>query len=289
MQMEFGKSIKYYSHGLWKRAGDHNILFLAEALSFSILVCIVPFVLIGFSVGGLILEESDFLRQLDTFIDVVVPYPENARFVKEIVADQAGEFLFYKNLAGTVGFIGLVFASSALFSTIRSIFAAVYPIKKARSVVVSKLFDLMMILVVMMLFLVAATLLPVVQVFDHLAGESGVLGGVIVARLEPLLLEAGSIVAVIIVLFIVHRLVPVTRPPKGAALVAALSTTVLWFAAQQLFGAYIVHVATFKKIYGAYVAAIVVVFWIYYTAIVFILGAEIGQLYRERRDAASSR
>ena len=48
------------------------------------------------------------------------------------------------------------------------------------------------------------------------------------------------------------------------------------------------HVATFKKIYGAYVAAIVVVFWIYYTAIVFIIGAEIGQLYRERREKHSA-
>ncbi len=286
--MEISKSMKYYLHGVWKRTGDHNILFMAEALSFSILVCIVPFVLIGFSVGGLILEESDFLRKLDTFIDVVVPYPENARFVKEIVAAQADEFLFYKNLAGTLGFVGLLFASSALFSTIRSIFGSVYPVKKARSVVVSKLFDLMMILVVMVLFLVAATLLPVVQVFEHLAGESGLFGGVIIARLEPLLLEAGSIVAVVIVLFLVHRLVPVTRPPKGAALVAALSTTILWFAAQQLFGAYIAHVATFKKIYGAYVAAIVVVFWIYYTAIVFIIGAEIGQLYRERREKHSA-
>jgi len=36
------------------------------------------------------------------------------------------------------------------------------------------------------------------------------------------------------------------------------------------------------RVYGAYTLLIAVVFWIYYSAVVFIVGAEIGQLYRER-------
>jgi uncharacterized BrkB/YihY/UPF0761 family membrane protein len=34
---------------------------------------------------------------------------------------------------------------------------------------------------------------------------------------------------------------------------------------------------------------VVVAFWIYYSAVVFILGAEIGQLYRERLTVKSGR
>jgi uncharacterized BrkB/YihY/UPF0761 family membrane protein len=45
---------------------------------------------------------------------------------------------------------------------------------------------------------------------------------------------------------------------------------------------YLSNFTTFSRIYGAYALGIVVAFWIYYTAAVFILGAEIGKLFDER-------
>ena len=39
------------------------------------------------------------------------------------------------------------------------------------------------------------------------------------------------------------------------------------------------------KIYGTYVLFVVVAFWIYYSSIVFIIGAEIGKLYSDRKYA----
>ena len=281
--MGIARSLKDYAVMLWRRLAEHDIMFMAGALSFSILVCIVPFVLIVFSLGGMILEQSAFIRQIDAFIDVVIPYAETARFVKEIVAAQAGEFRLYKNLAGAAGIVGLLFASSVLFSTVRRIFDRIYKSAKSRSLIAGKLHDLGMILLVMMLFLLGAAFLPAVQIVEHLAGESGIVIGPWYAQVKPFILDAASILTVFLFLFMTHLLVPTTRPSKGAALVAAVATTVLWVIAEQLFGAYIAHVADFKKIYGAYVLGIVVFFWIHYSSVVFILGAEIGQLFRERR------
>jgi len=69
---------------------------------------------------------------------------------------------------------------------------------------------------------------------------------------------------------------------KKSIFVSALWAAILWEIAKQLFGLYITHAITLKKIYGAYVLMVVVAFWVYYTSIVFIIGAEIGQLYREK-------
>lgn len=280
--MVIAKTIGAYVKGVWRKSDEHNILFMAEALSFSTLICIIPMVLIGFAIGGILLENSNFNEQLNQLIDVVVPYPENAKFVKDIVAAQVGEFRFYKNVSGTIGFFGILFASSALFSTIRSIFRTVYGVRKAQSVILGKLVDVAMTLLLMVLFLLAATLLPAVEVIEHIAATSGFLKGVLLEGLSKLVLDAGTVVGVFLVLFVVHRLVPASRPTRHAAFVAAVSTTVLWYLATLAFGTYISHVATLKRIYGAYVAAIVVVLWIYYTSIVFIIGAEIGQMYQER-------
>jgi membrane protein len=279
--MDFAKSLKHYAGGLWRRSGEHDTMFMAGALSFSVLVCIVPFVLIVFSIGGLVLERSAFTQQIDTFIDVVIPYAETARFVKQIVAAQAGEFRIYKNLAGAVGVAGLLFASSVLFSTVRTIFDRIYKSDRTRSLIVGKLHDLGMIVLVMVLFFLSASILPMVPVLEHFAGEAGSVLGVDLPRLKPIILDAVTVLTVFVSLFLVHLLVPSKRPSKGAAFVAALSTTVLWVIAEHLFGAYIAHVASFRKIYGAYVLGIVVFFWIHYSSVVFILGAEIGQLFRE--------
>jgi membrane protein len=158
----------------------------------------------------------------------------------------------------------------------------VYGVKKAHSVILGKLLDLAMIVLLMVLFLVAATLLPAVEVIRQIAATSGFLKGVLLDGLSKLIMDAGTVVGVFLILFLVHRLVPASRPTRHAAFAAAVATTVLWYLATLGFGAYISHVATLKRIYGAYVAAIVVVFWIYYTSIVFIIGAEIGQMYQER-------
>ena len=70
---------------------------------------------------------------------------------------------------------------------------------------------------------------------------------------------------------------------KRVAAISALSAAFLWQAAEQLFGIYIAHAATLKRVYGAFTLLIVVALWIYYSSIVFIIAAEIGQIYRERR------
>lgn len=280
--MDVWKTIMAYLRGLWRRSDEHDILFLAQALSFSTIICVIPLVLIAFAFGGIFLEESDFIFQLNHLIDIVVPYPDNATWVKEIVAAQVGEFALYKNLAGMIGLVGVLFASSALFSTIRSIFKVVYHSHRLRNVVVGKLFDFLMIIVVMVLFLAAATLLPLVEVARHVAATSGLLRGMLLEGFTKIVMDAATVIGVFVVLFLVHRIIPVSRPSKGAAIAAALSTTILWFLAEQAFGLYISEVATLKRIYGAYVVGVVVILWIYYTSVVFIIGAEIGQLYHER-------
>ena len=71
---------------------------------------------------------------------------------------------------------------------------------------------------------------------------------------------------------------------KKVVFISAFWAALLWELAKKLFGFYIFHFASLNKIYGAYVFVIIAAFWIYYSSIIFIIGAEIGQLFRERKD-----
>jgi membrane protein len=75
---------------------------------------------------------------------------------------------------------------------------------------------------------------------------------------------------------------PQMKPSGRVVTISALTATVLWHLAKVLFGFYIVHFFSIKEVYGAYALLVVVAFWVYYTGIVFIIGGEVGQLYRER-------
>ena len=107
-------------------------------------------------------------------------------------------------------------------------------------------------------------------------------------RMEDLTIGVASFVLIFTAFFIMYLLVPQKKLPRKAILISALSSAVLWELARYLFGFYVMNVATgnIKRVYGAYALVIVVAFWIYFTSIVFIIGAEIGQLYRERRKRA---
>jgi membrane protein len=91
-----------------------------------------------------------------------------------------------------------------------------------------------------------------------------------------------TFILVFISFLIVYLAVPHQRPHFRMILVSAISAAILWQVAQQLFGYYVSHFVTLKRIYGTYALFLAIGFWIYYSAIVFIIGAEIGQLYKER-------
>jgi membrane protein len=75
---------------------------------------------------------------------------------------------------------------------------------------------------------------------------------------------------------------PVVKIHKRSVAIGAMWASIFWVAAKILFGIYLSKFTTFSRIYGAYALGIVVAFWIYYSAAVFILGAEIAKLFDER-------
>ena len=70
---------------------------------------------------------------------------------------------------------------------------------------------------------------------------------------------------------------------KTVPLVSAFWATVLWELARKVFGYYVSNFLSVNKIYGAFILIAVILFWLFYSSCLFIVGAEIGQLYRERR------
>ena len=75
---------------------------------------------------------------------------------------------------------------------------------------------------------------------------------------------------------------PYGKQGSKTVALSALCAALLWEVAKQAFGFYITRFASFERLYGTYALVVLPAFWVYYSSVIFIVGAEIGQLYRTR-------
>jgi membrane protein len=273
---------KFYALGLIERIDQNHVLLNAGGLTFSIFVCVIPLILIVFTGLGIMYSGPEVKTEIESFIDRAIPYPQYAVLAKQIVLGMAEEFRVHRNLSGLIGAVGLLIAASGLFSSMRTVLNVAYRVKSGPSVLVGKLQDFLMTLAVVCAFLFSMLILPVWESVVDSAQKIG-LNGLHLGGLGDILANVVSLVVVFLMFGAVYTTVPARRQPMRVVLVSAAVAAVFWEAAKELFGWYLTNLATFTRVYGAYTFLIVIGFWIYYSAVLFAIGAELGQLYRERR------
>ena len=279
--------LMHYFGGLANRIDKHHVFLNAGGLAFSLFVCIVPLVLILFSGLGMVLERSRLESEIGNWIDHAIPYEQYTTEPKQFIFSRIDEFKTYRKVAGVIGVIGLLFAASGLFSSMRTILNEIYPTSISKHVLIGKLRDFGMVLLVMGYFLVSVLVLPALNVVADMANRIRVLQFLEVGFVEHLVVFLFSFLVMYVAFWSMYYFVPYAKMEKRIISISALWATILWEVAKQGFSIYIHHAATLPAIYGTYLFFIVVAFWIYYSSIVFIFGAEIGQLYRERRERKS--
>ena len=287
------KSIKdfcsFYFGGLYDRMASHHVFLMSGGLAFSIFTCIIPFVLVLFSVLGTLLEIPSVEGQIRTFIKNAIPYPETSKLIQDFVFERIHEFKMLKTMAGYLGAIALLIAASGLFSSLRTILNSLYGFVRVKSAVVGKLRDIGMVFFVILFVLLTTILLPILDILDSSIENIPFLTTIQVGVIQSFFLSSLAIFVVFIILSLVYYFVPDSRLEKKVVFLSAFWFSLLWIAANKIFGYYITNFATLKNIYGAYVFLIVGIFWIYYSSAIFIIAAEIGQLFRERRAKISDR
>ncbi len=272
----------YYYKGLTKRIDEHHVFLFAGGLAFSIFICIIPFVLIIFAVLGNLLDSSYVQFQINTLIETIIPYSRYSEFVKKIIFNRINEVIEYRNIAGIIGGFGLLFAASSLFSSMRTILNKVYGVEIDVNILIAKLRDFALVFMVIIIFFVTTISMPTVDLLRQQAGEWTVFSFLSNGIFSHLIFSLLSLFLIFIVFSVLYYTVPLRKLGRKATFMSALWAALLWEAAKQLFGYYLYNFAAFNRIYGAYALVVVVAFWIYYSSVVFIIGAEIGHLYFER-------
>ena len=282
---QFRKILCFFGHylsGIFKRI-DENHLFLSGAgIAFSLLISLVPFILLALSILGNVINTQNVESQIRIAIDTVIPYPEYAKFVRSSIMKRIPTLIEYKNMAGYVGALGLLFTSTWLFSSMRTVLNGIYGFEEQKGALHGLLRDFGMVLLLIIFILLSTFILPTINVLFEAAENVEVLGFLRLSDLNDSILSIVTVIIIFLMFFTFYKLIPYAKLGKRVPLVSAFWATLLWEVARRLFGYYVYDFLTVNKVYGPFIVIVVVLFWLFYSSCLFILGAEIGQLYRER-------
>jgi len=274
--------LKHYFGGLYDRTDRHHLFLFSGGLAFSLFTCIIPFILVMFWVLGNFLSSEEMELQIITFINTVIPYDEYAEFTKQIIFSRVEEIIEFKNVAGVLGFGGLFFAASGFFSSMRTVLNKINGTDIDVNIFLGKLRDFLVILAAILLFFVSILALPLLEFLTSIAESTPYLSFFNHPIFQQFFTILVSLFIMFVLMYMFYSFIPTSKIKHRSALVGALWASLFWVGMKILFGYYLANFQTWGRIYGTYALVIVIAFWIYYTAAIFILGAEIGKLFDER-------
>lgn len=275
-----------YARRVWVNSGEDDIFFLAGGIAFNILLAAVPFVLLVISgvVYLLRLTPEASLLEVRALVDRFLP--PHAETADSPIHRLFDDVIQARGALGAWGSITFVWFSTRLFGSLRSVLAEVFDIETMRGIVAGKWFDVKMtiyssILLVAYLGLSAYLALATSRGIDFLVAvglREDVMGG-----LEYVIGRAIAFAFILAIFWALYKYLPHRRVRWQQATVGALSTACLFEVARNVWTA-LTRSYDPGSVYGGTLYALIsLVFWTYYSALIFILGAEISQAYELRR------
>jgi len=285
--ISLGWSVRDYLKRIWDNSAEDNVLFLAGGIAFNILLAAIPFLLL--LIGGLTyvlpaISDTDPTAAVDAFVDRLLPL--HTESTSSTIHTMLADVLRTRGTVTIYSAVLFTWLSTRLFGSLRTALAEVFDIENERSIIRGKIFDFQITLVSTVLF-VAST---VVSTYLTLATTRGISVLVeygvrkdVMGQFEYWLGRGLAFVFITMMFFALYKYLPIRRVRTRTALLAAVFSGVLFEAAKQVFRVVIRSMNPSSLYTGTIAALVIIVVWVYYAALIFLIGGEVGQVYELRR------
>ncbi len=255
------------------------MFFLAGGVAFSILLAGVPFfLLLSAGVGFVLGQDVDVATHAaQAVIEGLLPASLAAP------GESALDPIFVdvvrtRAVAGIWGGILFVWFSTRLFGSLRSVMTVVFE-RRDRNYFHGKAWDVYLTITSAALITLWLVLSGYMVISNGRVAATLIQSGLredFMTGLEYWIGRLLSVGLVALMFFSLYRLLPARRPPWRIAAAGALTAALLFELARAIFGAIVAAFPPTSLYTGTLGALIVIVFWTYYAALIFVLGAEVA-------------
>jgi membrane protein len=259
---------------------NDNAFELSAALAFYTIFSIAPVLLIAVGVASFFLAPGTATDQIVDEMDKMIG-AQGANAVKQVIESSRG---FGKGIwAVSVGVVTLITGATAVFGELQSALNQIWDVKAKpdrgmiMSFVVDRVRSFSIAICVGFMLLVSLVISAVISGLQNYMNHW--LPGI------PWVWQTANIVSsflVIAVLFaMIYKFLPDVVISWKDVWIGAAVTALLFSAGKYLIGIYLGRTAT-TSAFGAAGSLVVLLFWVYYSALISFLGAEFTQVYARR-------
>ena len=269
---------KSFFYRLYDRAMEEDIMSSAAQVAFYFSFALFPLLLFLVNLFGIILGSADDLRgELFYYLRQVMPnsaYELVQTTIVEVTTGSSGGKL-------TLGFFIALWSASAGVDSLRIALNSVYGLRETRDWWKTKLLSLSFTFVITILVSVALAI-----VFYGWKFVSFTLDSMSLTVPSPFFLVIIQWLAILIVLLIVFSLlfnyIPNHSPFKWIWITpGAITGIILWLILSNSFRLYLNYFNSYNKTYGSLGAVIILMLWLYLTALVILIGGLINSIVKE--------
>lgn len=255
--------------------GSHRGSEAAAALAYYGLFSIFPLLLFVIGIISYLVRSSDAQLVLASIVAGAIPGSE------QFVLDTVSQVQKVRGPLSVVAVAGLVWSGSGLFSALAVAIGRAWSEDRSRPAWKQRLVGVALTLLVGLLIVLATAGSGTVQVLARYGDMILPLElAQFIGRFDLVGFSLATLLNVL-AFFVLYTWLPALTVPWRAALIGAAVAGVVWETAKGVFAWYLATYAVrnFTQVYGPLAAVLALLLWTYVSAVILLLGAELGAAY----------
>jgi len=276
----------------WQKFGDDDAFFLASGIAWGLLFALVPLLALGIGLTGFVLSAryDDPTQAVIALFAGAMPETGAAANFADILRNLLSEVMANRTGLTVVGALVFVWLATRFSGSLRSALYRVFETGVRRGIVRGKLFDVLVVIAGVVLVIVNLGVTIVFAAAVDFGVEIFGWGGEAVTIVDRVLGALIAFASIWTVFLLAYRFLPARRTPWRTTVVAATFAALSHELLKLAFSTYVTEVANYASTLGNLATVAILLLWIYYGALVFIVGGEVAHvstMLRARRAAVS--
>ncbi len=255
--------------------GTDDASHMAAGVAYYVVLSLFPLVIGIVAILGIFLSSNTVQDNVISFFQDNIPVIDEIELAR-IVQDKIDDVVAWRGVLGLIGAVALFWAASAMFGAISRAVNRAWNIRVDRPFHIRKLHDIGMAMGTGLLFLLS---LGATSIFSILRDTNLQYTGIaadIGARVFAVLLT-------LIVFLVIYKFTPNTKTYWRYVWPGALFATIVFEILKTLFVLYTTNLANYQSVYGTLYYVVIMLVFIYISAFILIIGAELSSEYERVR------
>jgi membrane protein len=246
--------------------GSDGAVEMAGAISYYVILSIFPMLLGMFALLSFFLPAATIQDTIYSFVQ------RNLSGLEQVLQLDVSSIIAWRGPLGIISIISFFWSGSAMFGAINRAVNRAWEISRFRQLAIRKLRELAMSVstTLFLLLSMAGTI-----ILSFIVPGTGIIQGIGSRTITFCLVFA--------VFIIIYKWVPNTRTHWRLVWPGALLAAVFFELAQVLMSVYFANFTNFQLIYSSIGSIVILLIWVYFSAFIMVVGAEVSFEYSRRR------